>query len=274
MKIMIKQIIVCLFKSIVTVLSTLIFVLNIYAAVGRTTEKPSILVTSVPLASLVGMVARDSVTIKVLENMTGCIHHLHLTPKDIELIKSQDLIIYSSDILEPIVKKFPNPNKLEIVSNNRNRYFWLDFVDSIPKILEQISIKFGELFPKNSALYHANYLEALLELKSLKEKIESLPRNQKDILIILDQKALVPMLELFDVGYIYKNPTYMQDLEDIIFLLRKGHKVIITEHERGYKFSKENRVEVALEKWNFKQEDIGNIYFQNIMKIMTSIFGL
>jgi ABC-type Zn uptake system ZnuABC Zn-binding protein ZnuA len=235
---------------------------NIYAG-------QKILATSAPIASLVSMVSGNDIEISVFRNSSGCMHHFHLKPKDLELLRSQDLIIYSSDKLESFLAKVPVKEKLELVDSDSNMHFWLDILTT-RKALEKISAKLGKLHNLEHILQKMDIFE--LELK----KIIS-PYKERTFITL--SKELDDLFKCLGIKYIYKNPSNMSETQEIINLAkRENHNLIITQHYLSHKLEKfvdqSKIINIETENWHFdSNKELPELYFKEMKKIIEKLYG-
>ncbi len=243
--------------------------------------KYSAATTSAPIASLVSMIAGDSINISVFQHSGICMHHIHLKPKDIEFFASKDFLIYSSDEFEPIIAKLKHKGKLPLMNLHSIGHFWLDIKET-KNTLNTLTNKLTEIIPEKKAIFSDNLKISLTNIEKLGKQIQDVvdQNSSKNLaFIILSKNELENIFNQFKIKYIYKNPTNILESQEIIDLIQKeNYRLIITQHYLSHKLEKfisQNKIiKLDTENWEFGTEkDLENLYLREILKMIKKLYA-
>ncbi len=271
---------------------TLIFLvtLNFIANAGEK-QKPNIVVSITPIASLVAMVTKDKANITILDSAGGCPNNHHAKPSDKVILENSQMVIYIDDDFDSAIcsmlenyegiklkiSDIPSINFITL-ENRRNYHFWLDLENA--KIMQsEIAEIIIKHFPDLETDIKNNLADAKVELDLLsKLKSQYLPSLVSTILLSdslehFVKNISVPRLESFVVtNSSLKNVNRLKEA-----LGSKAYRCVLLSNEQltePYERYGKKLITFNSENWELKKNSalaVQNIFIDEYTKMIKQL---
>jgi len=235
-------------------------------------NKPKILVSIPPVASLVKMAVGDLADVEIIQKSSTCPHHSHIKPSEVFAIKNADYIVFIDEKFESSLAKYTKDSKAYKINisnfeklrlENNNFHIWVDLSNA--KI---ILFNIKEIMTKNGfnkKALEVNYEMAIKKINDigpLKEKTESMFIGES--LYYLYPKG---KMDYFEIS---TNPSVKRLLE--LKEHTKKHKKLCIFHDETIKqntirnFYEGKIIQIDVENWH-TNTNLTNLYLNYIKEI-------
>ncbi len=250
-------------------------------------DKIKIVTSITPLASIIAMLVKDQVEIRIIANNNNCPHYYHLRPSDLKKVKDADIVFYIDKQFDGFVGKLINNHSkhvikisdftgLKIINNNlhNNWHIWLD-LDNVKVLLEQLSKILARRFPEISSDVYRN-------LGGAKKQIEKLAKikNEKlslltDVILLSDSleyffdKSQQNVIKLYN--YDQKSLKYIGNLNFLLAMSSNKCLLLSTEQDiHTYENLKVEIVKVESDNWQAININDG-LFYSQYLKIINQV---
>ncbi len=266
--------------KILTLLFLTFFSLTSYA-------KPKIVVSIMPIASIVSILVKDKADIESLAINSDCPHHYNIKPSDLAKVKNADIAIYINEQFDGFAEKLIDNHSKNIIKISDikslttikdNWHIWLD-LDNVRILLQEFARIFSEKFPELQEDINNNLSAALKELNKLQEIKNNEFVTIKDVILLSDSSEYFFVNTNIKTAKLYsesqKSLRYIRKLEDLI--KESNNKCLVLSNEQNSRlYDKLNAKIIILnsENWNVKNVDSNtfqNQYLQMINQVKKCI---
>lgn len=246
-------------------------------------------VSITPIASIVAMLLEPEFEVSVISTSSGCPHHYHAKPGDLEKIHNAEIIIYVDDQFENFTKnlidsvissnerkiiKISEFNGHNIIGNGHpNWHIWLD-LNNVINMLENLAKIITQKYPEIKEVINSNLERSRNEIKELIYLKEKKLANLSNIILLSDS------LEYFFKDYENVVKHYMTDqmsLKSFNKLKEKitsNSKCLILSSEQNPKlFQKLNLpiIQLESENWTTSEKSLKNIFNDNYLGMVNQL---
>lgn len=240
-------------------------------------NKPKILVSIPPVASLVKMVTGDLADVNIIQKSSSCPHHTHLKPSEAFAIKNANYIILIDNKFEASIAKYVKDSKATKIYissfnnlrlENNNFHIWVDLSNA--KI---ILFNIKEIMTKNG--FNKKALEANYEM-AIKKIDDVGPLNEKTKSMFIGESLyyLYPKGKM-DYFEINSNPSIKKLLE--LKDHADKHKKLCIYHDENIKpntlanFFNKKIVQLDIENWDTTNTDLENLFINYMKEIYKNL---
>ena len=178
-------------------------------------KKINIITSISPLAAITAMIGQDKVEITTLANQSQCPHHYFLKPEQFLQLKKADLVIYLDDSFEFFMQKPLTISSASILKlsasamldntvNGLTNWHLCYDINNIKLIMSSILAKLSLVDSKNKNFYTKNYNNALKNLDTLKQQMQTILATSSTFILLDDS-----------LHYLFSNFTSNQQLQII-----------------------------------------------------------
>ena len=207
-------------------------------------SKPKIVVSSVPLAGIIQMIAASEFEIVAINIQSGCSHHYHAKPSDKFNIKKSDIAIYIDDNFDGFfaymlddyagdIFKISDIKKIKFkgASGITNWHFWLDTAN-VNYVLEEFARFLQNKYPEIKQKIETNLSDA-------KHKINILSLQKRNILSDLPELILLSSSvehffkkDVIQYVHLFANNQLAHDNNQSLQFVQKLDKILSTKEEQ------------------------------------------
>lgn len=197
-----RFLIVILLIAVIVIAS--IILLNDNEINNKNDSQINIITTFYPLQLIVNNLIKDVKdvnNINISASVGGCVHDYEMTPNDMMLIESADLIVINGQGMEPFMDKVSvNTHILDTSINIPNRnissHIWLDFDNYIAQI-KAVGEALIQIDKENQEKYTTNMEEYMQKINDLKNSINI--RSQENVVIMHDAFKYYSNMGMFNI---------------------------------------------------------------------------
>ncbi len=253
-------------------------------------NRPHIVVTVGPIASIISMLTTDMIDIDVIASNNGCPHNYHLKPSDFQKIKKADLLIYVDEDFDSFITKFilhgdvntlrlSDIRSLDLISTDnrktQNWHIWLS-LDNVEILLSELTEHLRKQFPEMRDKLHINLQAALENISNLRQiKLKKLSEITDVILLsdslehfFSDQKEM-KIFKLLNSKQ--KTIKYRANIQSLLY--KSNSKCMIISQSENISFYKDfdaNILQVEDENWDVTNLN-ANLFSSQYLKIIDKI---
>lgn len=173
-------------------------VILVFSHASYSAQKPRLIFSITPIASLAAMVTKERAEIKVIASGQGCPHHYSARPSDLISLEKADLLVFIDEGFDSYAFKLAagkdnkiirigDLKRLHILSHrgHKNLHLWLD-LDNAEIILEELAEIFTTTFPEIGEELKYNLKEAKAKIANLRTLRRNNLKNLSDAILISD----------------------------------------------------------------------------------------